>query len=108
MERDEDEADESVSVSMELTGEFDDIMSKLDSSSTGERDLAPLVDDVDRVLDVVDRIGGGTRSTIAESLSGESTVEYDAEGIVPVLQVLERYGLVTLDGNTWYPGERTE
>lgn len=102
-----DESGKSVTVSMELAGEYDDVMARLDTDPSAGHELAPLVDDVERVLETVERVGGGTRSTIAEALAG-TTVEYDAEGVVPLLQVLERYGLVTLEGNTWYPGTRRE
>ncbi len=107
MSESNDESGRSVTVSVELAGEYDEVMARLDTDPAAGHDLAPLVDDLELVVETVKRVGGGTRSTIAEALAG-TAVEYDAEGIVPVLQVLERYGLVTLEGNTWYPAARRE
>lgn len=101
-------SDGSVSVSMELTGEYDEILSKLTTDATEDDELAPLVADLETILATVDRIDGGTRSVVADSLPEEMTVQYDPEGVVTALQVLERYDLVTLDGNTWYPGDQLE
>lgn len=107
MTENEPETDEAVSVSMELTGEYDEVLSKLDTESKGD-ELGPLTDDLLAVVETVERIGGGTRSAVAEGLPSEMAVQYDPEGVVQVLQVLERYGLVTLEGNTWYPAGGVE
>ena len=108
MTEDEDEASESVSVSMELTGRYDDVLEKLATEAAEGRHLVPLTADVEAILDTIDRIDGGTRSAIADRLPDDMAAEYDAEGVVTVLQVLERYGLVRLEGNTWYPGDTVE
>lgn len=107
MNEDDSETGDSVSVSMELTGEYDEVLSKL-STDAQEDHLAPLTDDLATIVATVDRIDGGTRSAVANNLPGEMTVDYDPEGVVTALQVLERYGLVTLEGNTWYPGTGVE
>lgn len=108
MSESEDETEASVAVSMELTGDYEEVLAKLATSGSGREDLTVLTDDLTMILETVERIEGGTRSSIAEHLPDDMAVEYDAEGVVPVLQTLERYGLVALEGNTWYPGQRPE
>ncbi|MFB6107455.1 MAG: hypothetical protein ABEJ82_01280 [Haloplanus sp.] len=93
-----------VSVSMEISGEYDEVLSRLDAGKAGRSDLGPFVDDVDLLLEAVVETGGGTRSALAERLPAETTVSFDAEAVVDLLRVLERYDLVVLDGNTWKPG----
>lgn len=108
MDENDAEADRPVSVSMEITGEYDEVLSKLSTDGTDGDELVPLTADLGTVLATVDRIGGGTRSAVADSLPEEMAVQYDPEGVVTALQLLERYGLVTLDGNTWYPDGHVE
>jgi hypothetical protein len=55
------------------------------------------------VLETVRDLGGGTRSAIAAELPADLSASYDAEGVVDVLQLLQRYDLVVLEGNTWRP-----
>jgi len=93
-----------VSVSMELSGPYADVMSKLTVEETTGPSLSPLAEDLTALLETVERIDGGTRSAIAEALPAETTVDYDPEAVVETMQVLERYDLVVLEGNTWKPG----
>lgn len=104
MADDETPTDGRVTVSMELTGEYDDIVSKLDSTATEDATLSPVTDDLSVLLDTVVQLGGGTRSAIAQELPTGMTASYDAQAVVEALQVLERYDLVVLEGNTWKPG----
>jgi hypothetical protein len=98
------EADpDDVAVSMEITGTYDDVLSKLASGDDENEALEPLVHDVELVLETLTRMGEGTRSAIANELPDEMTVDYDAEAVVGLLQVLKRYDLVDLEGNTWKP-----
>ncbi|WP_254273564.1 hypothetical protein [Haloarcula marina] len=106
---DETDADEErVAVSMEITGSYDEVMSKLDTTASAGPSLGPLNADVERLLETVVRINGGTRSAIAEQLPADMSVAFDAEAVVETMQVLERYGLVVLEGNTWKPGPELE
>lgn len=95
---------ENVSVSMEITGEYEDVMSKLQSAPGRNEALEALADDLTALLETVERTGGGTKSALAGELPEDLAVEYDAEAVVEALQVLERYDLVELEGNTWKPG----
>jgi hypothetical protein len=104
MDSDEDD----VSVTMEITGSYDEVLSKLHAEEEGRPGLEPLMEDVDILLDTLDRMEEGTRSAIADRLPEEMTVDYDAEAVVDLLQVLKRYDLVTLEGNTWKPGPKAE
>lgn len=106
MAEDSEPNGESVSVSMELTGEYEDVMSKLQAGGGGRTELEPLVADVELLLETVVRMDGGTRSAIAQQLPGETTADFGPQAVVDTLQVLERYGLVVLEGNTWKPGPR--
>lgn len=56
------------------------------------------------LLETVDRIDGMTKSAVASALSDDTTVAYDTDAVVDALQVLARYHLVILEGNTWNPG----
>jgi len=104
----DDETEGDVSVSLELEGDYDDVIAKLQISGDETTDLSVLAGDVTAVLETVDNINGGTRSAIATELPGDMAVSYDAEGVVEMLQVLERYDLVALEGNTWKPGPKLE
>jgi len=103
MDDNENETMNGVRVSMELTGEFEDVVGQLKAANSEDPVLAPLIADIDAIIETVERINGGTRSVIAENLPPGMTVKYDPEGVVGILQILERYGLVSLEGNTWYP-----
>jgi hypothetical protein len=96
--------EESVMVSMELNGKYEDIINKLGHSTSRSMELDEVAGDLSILLETVVQLDGGTRSAIAERLADETTVDYDSEAVVNALRVLERYGLVTLDGNTWMPG----
>ncbi|SFR64488.1 hypothetical protein [Halogeometricum limi] len=102
------ETKDSVSVTMELSGPYDEVLSKLASDDEGGSPAADFLHDVELLLDTLDRMGEGTRSSVAERLPEEMTVEYDAEAVVGLLQVLKRYDLVVLEGNTWKPGPKIE
>lgn len=103
-----DDGNDEVTVSMELSGPYDEVLSKLQPAEKGGDSLVPLVADLETLLETVVRIDGGTRSVIAEQLPPETTADFDAEAVVDALQVLERYDLVVLDGNTWRPGPRLD
>jgi len=104
MSENEAEDGQGVSVSMELSGEYEEVVSKLVSGDSGRTDLDPLFGDLEVLLETVVRINGGTRSAIAQQLPAETTVSFDPQAVVDTLQVLERYDLVVLEGNTWKPG----
>jgi hypothetical protein len=93
---------------MEITGEYDEVLSKLQRAESSDPSLAPLVSDVETLLETVVRLDGGTRSAIAQQLPADVTADFDAQAVVDTLQVLERYGLVVLEGNTWKPGPRLD
>ncbi len=93
-----------VTVSMEITGEYGDVVAKLRMDESTPALVEPLRHDIDVLLETVERIGGGTRRVIAAELPSDTSVPYDPQAVVETLQVLERYDLVVLDGNTWKPG----
>ncbi|MGB9955159.1 hypothetical protein ACOZ4B_02010 (plasmid) [Haloferax prahovense] len=94
-----------VSVTMEISGMYDEVLSKLKYQEENTS-IAPLIRDVEILLETLERMEEGTRSAIADRLSEEMTVEYDAEEVVDLLQVLKRYDLVVLEGNTWKPAPK--
>lgn len=98
------EDDGRVTVSMELTGSYADIISKLDSPESANDDLSTVTADLSTLLETVVQMGGGTRSAIAQELPSDTELSDDAQAVVEALQVLERYDLVVLEGNTWKPG----
>mgnify|MGYP000155525111 FL=1 len=102
----EDIEGEAVSVSMEISGDYDEVMSKLATEDEGSTSLVSLLDDLEQLLDTVVRMDGGTRSAIAQQLPEDMAVSFDAQAVVDTLQVLERYDLVVLEGNTWKPGPK--
>lgn len=108
MSQDMDETGDTVTVSVKIDGEYDEVISKLQLSETEREDLEPLIGDVSTVLETIVRIDGGTRSAVADELPGEMAATYDAEAVVGLLAVLERYDLITLEGNTWKPGPAVE
>lgn len=100
----DEEADaDTISVSIEITGQYEGVVSKLKSEESRSDALAPLVVDLETLLETVQRMGGGTRSAIADELPGEMTADHDAAAVVETMQVLERYDLVVLEDNTWKP-----
>lgn len=106
MSDDEETDADSVSVSMEISGRYEDVVSKLKAEESRPDALVPLTADLEVLLETVQRMGGGTRSAIAEELPGDMAADYDAAAVVETMQVLERYDLVVLEGNTWKPGPR--
>lgn len=104
MSDENEQAGDSVTVSMEITGGYDDVVAKLRASESEPNLVEPLGHDIEILLETIERIGGGTRSVIADELPSDTTVPYDPQAIVETLQVLERYDLVVLEGNTWKPG----
>ncbi|WP_424000440.1 hypothetical protein ACOZ4I_13655 [Haloarcula salina] len=104
MSDEDDIEDENVTVSMEISGDYEEVMSKLSMEESGTTSLAPLLDDLETLLETVVRMDGGTRSAIAQQLPDTMSVNFDAQAVVDTLQVLERYDLVVLEGNTWKPG----
>jgi len=108
MDSDEGEQRDGISVSMNIEGEYTDVMSKLRTEASGSRLLDPLVEDADELLETVQRINGGTRSALARQIAETSSLSDDPDAVVELLQVLERYDLVTLEGNTWMPGSRLQ
>ena len=95
------ERDGNVSVTMELSGEYDDVVSRIVIDEGSREELHTIVEDFSTLLDTIDVIGGGTKSVIVENLPADMATEYDADTVVSALQTLEQYGLVTLEGNTW-------
>lgn len=93
-----------VTVSLQLEGRYDDVMSKLSAEEKGGTNVEPFLTDLRAVLDTVERTGGGTRSVLVENLPRDMAVTYDAEDLVNLLTVLQAYDLVSLEGNTWKPG----
>lgn len=94
---------ESVTVSLELSGTYDDVVDKLRTPSADAERVSAIAADVAAVLETVRGLDGGTRSAIADALPADLAEPYDAEGVVDVLQLLQRYDLVVLEGNTWQP-----
>ncbi|WP_256390791.1 hypothetical protein [Natronoarchaeum rubrum] len=95
---------EDVSISVEINGNYDDVVTKLRSPDGRSGVTESIADDLDVLLETIVEMNGGTRSAIAERLPAEMAVEYDAEAVVEALQVLARYDLVVLEDNTWKPG----
>lgn len=106
MTDDKDIGGEDVTISVDIEGEYGKVMSKLRSDEEETDYLADLVDDVEQLLKTVEQIDGGTRSAIAQALPDDSSMAGDPDAVVTMLQVLERYDLVSLEGNTWMPGPR--
>ena len=99
---------DTVSVSMEIAGRYEDVMGKLHPKESRQPGIEPFIQDLEALLDTVVQMGGGTRSAIAQQLPSDMAASYDAQAVVDTLQVLERYDLVVLDGNTWKPGPKME
>lgn len=97
----EPERSNTVTVSVELVGDYEDILPKLRDPETEPGILHPVGADLSRILDTVERLDGGTRSAIVANLPEGMEHDYEAETVVDALQVLSCYDLVTLDGNTW-------
>lgn len=94
---------EGVNVSMEITGTYDEVLARLSPVEERRDGIDPLVEDVETVLETLERMGEGTRSAVSKNLPGDTNAELDAEAVVELLHVLKRYDLVVLEGNTWKP-----
>lgn len=86
---------------MKLSGAYDEVVEKLRISEQTVAEIDDVAADLSRVLETINQIDGGTKSVIVEHLPNDMGAEYDSDTVVNALQVLERYDLVTLDGNTW-------
>lgn len=91
----------SVNINVELSGRYEDIADIMGFNSDKSGKYGYISDDFEEIVETIDRLGGGTRSGIAEELSSSTTVNIDGESIIDFLRVLEHYGLVELDQNTW-------
>lgn len=101
---DEEERDDSVSATVELVGKYEEIATILGKTTGSPDELNPVTNDMEIILEIVGRTGGATKSRIAEELPSDVIADFDADSVIHVLRVLELYGLVDLDGNTWRPG----
>lgn len=101
MTEDTIEKDGTVYITMELNGEYDHVINKLAIDEDFPAEIREAMRDFERLLETIDDIDGGTKSVILDHLPAEMAVDYDTDTVVNALQVLERYDLVTLDGNTW-------
>jgi hypothetical protein len=111
MSENDSSSGDSVSVRVEIEGKYGDVVDKL-QASVGDRELyGDLIGDFEVLLEVLQRENGGTRSALAEAIERsdlETVATLDSERIVTYLRVLEGYGLVELEGNTWKPGPDLE
>jgi len=84
---DEEVAEKSgeVSVTVELSGEYDDIMSRVMVDDRSRQEIQSVVKDFERLLDTIDAINGGTKSVIVENLPGDMAVDYDSDTVVSAL-----------------------
>ncbi|MFB6150891.1 MAG: hypothetical protein ABEJ40_03705 [Haloarculaceae archaeon] len=103
MEEEDNEVD-SVTATVELSGEYEEIANILAIEQSDYPELSAVGDDMGAVLEIVARTGGATKSRIADELPSGVTADLDGDNVIHVLRVLELYELVRLDGNTWQPG----
>jgi len=94
----------SIETTVELAGNYEDIAELLGTNESEYDQLEVLQEDFESVLSIVTRLGGATKSQIVEELPSDVSSTFDVDTVIYVLRVLELYGLVELDGNTWYPG----
>lgn len=102
--RSENDSEKSVTAVVELSGEYEEIANILAQKEEKYSQTSEIVGDMGTVMDIVTRTGGATKSRVAANLPSGTASELDAESVIHVLRVLELYGLVRLDGNTWRPG----
>lgn len=95
---------EYITAVVELSGRYEDIANILGGDADRYPELSSIYEDIGEVVDIVVRTGGATKSRIAAELPPGMARELDAEDVIHVLRVLELYGIVELDGNTWRPG----
>lgn len=108
MDENTNEKSGNVSVNVEMSGNYDDIVAIMDKNETNYGEFEYLLGDFEIIINTIKSIDGGTKSRIISELPSELSVDIGAEELVPMLRVLETYGLVTLDGNTWTPGPNLE
>lgn len=94
---------ESIYIRAEIEGPGEEVLARL--TGTVEQpyeyeELQPVVEDLTRLLETIERTGGGIRSSVA----AETDVRASDEGVRHMLELLREYGLVTLEGNTWRLG----
>ncbi|MFB6105579.1 MAG: hypothetical protein ABEJ70_01270 [Halobacteriaceae archaeon] len=105
MSESESESERNVDIAVELSGDYDEVVGILrGEEGPAYPALSRVVEDFTAILETVERLDGATRSQVAENLPESVSVDFDGEGVVTVLQVLQRYDLVSLEGNTWSPG----
>lgn len=90
-----------VTATVELNGKYEHIADILAEDREEHDEMSDITADMASVLEIVSQLGGATKSRIAEELPPGVTADLDSDGVIRVLRVLELYGLVTLDGNTW-------
>lgn len=95
---------ESVSATVELSGEYEEIVDIISTDESEHPKLTDITEDMGVVLDVITRTGGATKSQIPDEAPSNATVAFDGSSVIHVLRVLELYDLVHLDGNTWRSG----
>lgn len=93
---------ENVNISVKLTGNYPNIIDILGESSSIRNELAPLYQEIDAIAEATITISGGTRSAIAE----EAGLDLNPKEIANILSILQRHGLVRLEGNTWFPTDQ--
>lgn len=101
---DDDQTGDSVTATVELAGDYDEIAAILGREEEARQELHAVGEDLEAVLEIVQRTGGTTKSQLVDDLPAGVTADLDADSVIHVLRVLELYDLVTLDGNTWRPG----
>jgi len=101
---DESESTDSVTTTVELSGEYEQVAEILAMDGTEYPELSVVVEDMGAVMDIVTRTGGATKSQIASELPPGIIADLSVDHVIHVLRVLELYDVVELDGNTWRPG----
>lgn len=101
MKKNNNKNDEYVTISVEMNGEYGEIMEILSQNEDKYDKFDRLMEDFAIILDTIDRLDGGTRSRIADSLPDTFSLDLSGEELVGILRVLEYYDLVYLDQNTW-------
>ena len=62
---------ESATVSLDLNGEYDDVVAKLESTGNDWEQVRTVMADLERLLETVDAIDGGMKSVVVENLPGD-------------------------------------
>lgn len=66
---------------MELTGNYDDIVSKLDSSKPGGDNSSPVTTDLSTLLDAVVQLSGGIQRMLGRELPARREEQYDTHSL---------------------------